>query len=117
MNFEPTNLPIENKYPKLVRDNIPNLIEARTGILPNTKIIADDTEFLKYLLKKVIEESSELEYSLEKGNMKEELADLFELITALLALKGWTMEDITVVQKAKREKNGGFDKRILMLNK
>lgn len=117
MNFEPSNMPFENEYPKLVRDNIPEIIKTKTGAFPDTKILSADEDYLKYILKKMIEESKELEHSLEKGNMKEELADIFELITSLLKLKGWTIEDIIDVQKEKRTRNGGFEKRILMLKK
>jgi predicted house-cleaning noncanonical NTP pyrophosphatase (MazG superfamily) len=117
MNFEPTNIPIENEYPKLVRDNIPNIIKNRTGAGSDTRILSDDREFLEYLLKKMVEESTELKHSLVQGNMQEELADVFELITTLLKLKNWSIEDIISVQEEKRNKNGGFNDRILMLKK
>lgn len=117
MNFKPTDLPIENEYPKLVRDNIPNIIKSKTGALPAMEILSDDNEFLKYLLKKMVEESTELRHSLEHGNMQEELADVCELTETLLRLKGWTREDVALIQKEKREKNGGFSERILMLKK
>ncbi len=45
------------------------------------------------------------------------MADVFEIITAMLEVKKLTIEDIIAVQKEKREKNGGFEKRILMLSK
>ncbi|HYV33626.1 MAG TPA: nucleoside triphosphate pyrophosphohydrolase [Candidatus Limnocylindria bacterium] len=115
MDFIPSNLPIENEYPKLVRDRIPELIE-KQGKTLQTRILEDD-EYLKYLLIKMIEESTELLHSLEKGNMQEELADVFEIIYAILKVKGWTIEQIIEVQKEKREKNGGFEKKILMLKR
>src|SRR3989338_1172239 len=115
MNFEPTNLAIENEYPKLVRDNIPAIIKRRTGMEPETKILDEDGEFLEYILKKVIEESTELKHSLKNGNMQEELADMFELLTTLLKFKGWTREEILSIQKEKVQKNGAFEKRILLL--
>jgi predicted house-cleaning noncanonical NTP pyrophosphatase (MazG superfamily) len=115
MDFKPTNLPIESEFPKLVRDNIPEIIKRKSGVDVPTKILESDEEYLKYLLKKIIEEATELQHSVEVGNMQEEFADLFELIQNVLKLKGWSMEDIAAVQKEKREKNGCFEKRILML--
>jgi predicted house-cleaning noncanonical NTP pyrophosphatase (MazG superfamily) len=117
MDFKPTNLPIESEYPKLVRDNIPAIIKAKEGIDVKARILEDDEEYLKYLLKKMVEEATELQHSEKVGNTREELADVLEIINSILKLKNWTMEDIAKVQKDKREKNGGFEKRILMLCK
>jgi len=115
MDFKPTNLPIESEYPKLVRDNIPAIIKAKEGVDVKTRILEKDEEYLKYLLKKIVEEATELQHSGKEGNTQEELGDVLEIISAILKLKGWSMEDIIKVQKEKREKNGGFKKRILML--
>lgn len=116
MEFKPTNLPIENEYPKLVRDNILEIIKNKTGIDPESKVLENDEEFLTYLLNKFVEEATELKHSVEHGNMQEELADVMELVQTLLKLKGWSMEDIEAVQNEKRTKNGGFEKRFLLLN-
>lgn len=117
MDFTPTNHPIENEYPKLVRDRIPEIIKSRTGIVPDQKILTDDQEYLDALLKKVVEESTELQHSGEHDNLEEELADVLELIDAILALKHKTLDEVRHIQKEKRTKNGGFEKRILMLRK
>ena len=77
----------------------------------------DDNEFLDYLLKKMVEESVELQNSVTIGNLEEELADVFEVIDAILKLKRKTKDDIAVIQKEKRKKRGGFEKRILMLGR
>jgi predicted house-cleaning noncanonical NTP pyrophosphatase (MazG superfamily) len=115
MDFTPSNLPIENEYPKLVRDRIPEILAAK-GLKAQTRVLTDD-EYIKYLLKKMVEESTELLSSLEKGNMEEELADVLELIDAIVKFKVWKMEDIITIQKEKRQKNGGFEKKILLLEK
>jgi predicted house-cleaning noncanonical NTP pyrophosphatase (MazG superfamily) len=108
---------MENEYPKLVRDRIPEIIKIRTGTEPEQRILNDNEEFLDYLLKKVVEEATELQHSGEQNNLEEELADLLELIDTILLLKKKTMEEVTAIQKEKREKRGGFGKRILMLKK
>lgn len=117
MEFTHTNNPVENEYPKLVRDRIPEIIKKSTGVEPEYKILDDDSAFLDALLKKIIEESVELRQSLENGNLEEELADIFEIIDAILALRHGSVNHIVAIQKEKHEKRGGFDKRILMLKK
>lgn len=99
----------------MVRDRIPEII-GKKGLIAKTRIL-DDDEFLRFLLKKMIEESAELQHSLNKGNMEEELADILELIGELIKLKGWKKENIVAIQKKKRKKNGGFKKKILLLEK
>ena len=116
MNFTPSDLLIENEYPKLVRDRIPEIVKAKTGKDIDQRIL-DDKEFLEYLLKKLIEEATELQYAEQKGNTVEELADIFEIIEELMKIKGLTMDQVGEVQAEKREKNGGFLKKILMLKK
>ena len=81
------------------------------------RVAKDDQEFLDYLLRKMVEEATELEHSGEHDNLKEELADITELIETILKLKGMTREDIAAIQAEKREKNGGFNDRIIMLSK
>ncbi len=117
MDFKPTNLPIESEYPKLVRDNIPQIIKDQNNQIVPTRVLTSDNEFLKYLLQKLIEEAHELRHSIKVGNTQEELADIFEIIYAILKLKGWSIEDIAVIQNEKRKKNSGFEKRILMLSR
>ena len=117
MDFKFTDQAFENEYPKLVRDNIPAIYKAHHGKGAKTETIKTDEEFLKFLLKKMVEEARELEYSIKAGNTQEELADIFEIIYAILDLKGWSLEDIIKVQKDKRAKNGGFEKRVILLEK
>ncbi len=117
MDFTSTNYPIENEYPKLVRDNIPDIIKLRTGEEPATRVLSDDAEYLEFLFKKVVEEATELQHSGEHNNLEEELADVLELVDAIMALKGLRREDIAKIQNEKRGKNGAFIKRILMLSK
>jgi predicted house-cleaning noncanonical NTP pyrophosphatase (MazG superfamily) len=44
MNFKhfETDLKIENEYPKLVRDNIPEIVEKLKGKRVKTRILEDD---------------------------------------------------------------------------
>jgi predicted house-cleaning noncanonical NTP pyrophosphatase (MazG superfamily) len=112
-----TNFNFENEYPKLVRDRIPEVIKAERNIDTQTEVLTDDEAYLRALLKKLVEESQELAHSATDANLQEELADVFEVIYAILSLKNWTVEDIVKIQKEKREQRGGFEKRLLMLKK
>ncbi len=117
MDFTFTDQEFENEYPKLVRDNIPAIYRERTGKEASIDTIKNDKEFFHYLLKKMVEEARELEYSKDRGNTQEELADILEIIDAILKLKGWIFEEIRELQNKKRSKNGGFEKRIILLKK
>ena len=48
------------------------------------------------------------------GISQEELADMVEIIDALAALEGKTLDDVIEVQKQKRLKRGGFQKKIYL---
>ncbi|MBE0573608.1 nucleoside triphosphate pyrophosphohydrolase [Candidatus Dojkabacteria bacterium] len=99
--------------PKLVRDNIPEIIYQNEGKEPVTRILEED-EYIWHLLAKLQEEVKEVVESESGEHRLEELADVMELIKAIAALDGVTLEQIEEIRKAKSLKNGGFDKRILL---
>lgn len=84
------------KYDKLVRDRIIEIIT--------------DEEYREKLKEKLIEEAKEF----CEAESIEEMADVFEVITAWLAHKGWMIEEVVKVQQEKRDKRGGFEKRIVL---
>lgn len=97
-------------YNKLVRDKIPKIIE-NSGRKCKIKIVNDD-EAIKLLIEKIKEEVEE--FSLNES--KEELADLFEILFALCDKKGWKFGEIEKIRIEKREKRGGFDKNIFLID-
>lgn len=115
-HFE-TNLEKENEYPKLVRDNIPEVVGKLTGKEVKTRILEDDNEYSKFLMKKVEEEARELAAAEGKEHVAEEVADVLELIDAILEFNNLDAETVRKIQKEKASKRGGFRKRILMLEK
>ena len=91
---------------KLVRDKIPEIIMA-DGKKPITTIL-DNDEYLCELDKKLNEEISE--YQADKSI--EELADVLEVMFAICCARGHSVEELMEVRNIKREKRGGFEKKI-----
>ena len=96
-------------YNKLVRDRIPEIIEA-SGECCKTRILSDEA-YLKMLDAKLDEELAEY----HKDQTIEELADLLEVIRAATTASGYTLEELEAVRAEKAEKRGGFEKKILLI--
>ena len=95
-------------YNKLVRDNIEEIM-LNKGLKPVTKIL-DDKEYLTELNKKLLEEVQEY---LESEEV-EELADIEEVILAILKTKNVTRENLEEIRKDKSSKRGAFDKKLFL---
>ena len=96
------------KYNKLVRDKIPEIIKQK-GDTPITHI-ASEEEYWQKLKEKLLEEVNEFK---NKSN-EEELADIFEVIAAIIEYKKFNKEEILKLQKDKAEKRGKFKERIIL---
>lgn len=97
------------KYSKLVRDHIPEIIEA-SGKSCVTEILSDE-DYLRMIDAKLDEELAEY----HKDQNVEELADLIEVIYAAAIARGYTIEQLENVRAEKAEKRGSFQKKILLL--
>ena len=95
-------------YNKLVRDKIPQIIE-NTGNKCVCEILADE-QYVKMLNEKLQEELNEY---LESGSV-EELADMGEVMHAILAYKNVSIEEFQKIRLDKLEARGGFKDRILL---
>ena len=100
------------EYNKLVRDRIPEFLTGKR--ISFETHIADDDEFHLKLNEKLTEESHEFQETKTEEEAKEEMADIFEVIDTILALRGWTREDIQRIQGKKHEDRGGFTQRIIL---
>ena len=94
------------EYNKLIRDKIPEIIEA-AGKQCIVEVMNDE-EYLEALDTKLNEELAE--YQADKS--LEELADLLEVMYAVVRARGYTTEELERVRKQKAEKRGGFEKRL-----
>lgn len=95
-------------YNKLVRDKIPEIIQA-SGKTCETEILSDE-EYLQMLDKKLDEELAEYH---QEQNI-EELADLLEVLYASAKARGYSIEQLEQVRIEKQKARGGFDKKILL---
>lgn len=96
------------KYNKLVRDKIPQIIENKGGKAVVEKL--GDEEYKKLLDAKLQEE---LEEYIQSGN-EHELADIVEVIYALLDYKGISIEEFERIRLDKQSERGAFKERILL---
>lgn len=101
------------KFEKLVRDNIiPQMKQNNQRPVGVRKL--GKKEFIHELLRKMAEETSELFSTKNNDELKEELSDVLEIIKYLKKELNLTTGEINAVQKKKRKKNGGFDKRLYL---
>ena len=95
-------------YRKLIRDKIPEIIE-RSGKICRTEIL-DDADYLKLLDEKLTEELSEY----QESKSLEELADLLEVMEAVVTARGYSWEQLQTVKAEKKAARGGFAEKLLL---
>lgn len=95
-------------YNKLVRDLIPEVIE-RAGKTAVTEIL-DDEQYRIGLDLKLTEEIEEY----QKSKEVEELADILEVIYAIVETKDMTFQELELLRKEKADKRGAFRDKIFL---
>ena len=98
---------------KLVRDKIPQIILQKENKCPKTRILKA-REYKRELYKKLQEEVSEV-LAASKYKISEEVADVEEVIDAILALHSISRKKVIELQAQKRKDRGGFKKRIYLI--
>lgn len=96
------------KYSKLVRDRIPEIIES-SGKSCICEVLTDE-HYIEMLDAKLNEELGEY----QESKSMEELADLLEVVRAVALARGSSFEEIEAIRKAKAEKRGAFEKKLLL---
>lgn len=95
-------------YNKLIRDKIPEIIESEGK---DYKIeTLDEEEYIDSLNAKLQEELDEY---LESGDAKE-LADLLEVIYAIMDYKGISREEMESIRMKKKKERGGFEDKLFL---
>ncbi|PJF31665.1 MAG: nucleotide pyrophosphohydrolase [Phototrophicales bacterium] len=100
-------------YNKLIRDKILEMI-AREGKTYEVETL-NDTDYKQALRNKVVEEAQEVSAASD-DDLITEIADLYEVIDALIAIYGLSKSDIIQKQHERREIRGGFDKRLKLIS-
>ncbi len=99
-------------YNKLVRDNIPNIINSKNKI-PVYYTLNED-QYWEALINKDMEELEEVKKALSKEEIKEELADKLEVLIAMAKHNGFSLEEIIVTANSKRKERGSFNNKIFL---
>lgn len=107
--------PVEDKkeFNKLVRDKIPEKIQAGGEAVKKVQLSGE--VLLQALRKKLLEEAIEVLDATDHDSILDEIADVTEVINAILSILGAPSEEVLERQQRKREKAGGFEKGYILL--
>lgn len=100
---------MKKTYYKLIRDRIPEIIEAQGQTCVVKKL--SDEDYLTMVDAKLDEELAEY----HKDQNLEELADLMEVVYAAAAARGFTAEQLERLRAEKAEKRGAFREKLILL--
>lgn len=84
------------------------------GVIIKYEILSD-YDYLKALKEKVVEEATEVFLAKDNEELAKEIADIYEVIEHLIDASNISTETILRIKEEKKEKLGGFNKRIRTL--
>lgn len=97
------------KYNKIVRDKIPEIIR-KDGSTCEVSFTGNDRA-VEYLVDKIIEEAKEFK---ESEYNKKELADIFEVLDAIMNKLNIKSSQITQIRRKKAKERGVFSNNIIL---
>jgi predicted house-cleaning noncanonical NTP pyrophosphatase (MazG superfamily) len=103
---------MKRSYNKLVRDRIPEIIQA-AGREYAVELMEEE-DFRQALRAKLVEEAQEVAAA-TNADLVMELADLYEVMDALMAVYEIDRETVLKEQKRRQLERGGFSRRIRLL--
>lgn len=103
---------MRKEYNKLVRDRIPEIIRKNGRECEFVKM--SEAEYRQAVLDKLIEEAQEVAAAAPQ-ELVTELADLYEVIDAIMTAYGIERSNVLAQQQQRRTERGGFNKRIRLL--
>ena len=96
-------------YDKLIRDHIPAII-AESGRQCRIETM-DEEQYRQALRAKLVEEALEVQAA-SPGQLPTELADVLEVLDALLAAYNLDLATVQTLQHSRRQERGGFTRRL-----
>lgn len=97
------------KYNKIVRDKIPEIIK-QSGSTCEVSFVDDQTA-LSYLVDKISEEAKEFK---DSNYSKEELADLYEVMAAIMSKLHIRDAQLQQLRRKKNKSRGTFENNIIL---
>jgi len=99
---------------KLVRDKTVERYESENGSL-SYRILTENADFERELYKKLLEEAKEVITAKDSDELISELADIYDVLSAIATHKQISTESIEKARKERLELRGGFSKKIYSL--
>ena len=99
-------------YNKLIRDKIPEIIK-KDNAIPKISILNDE-QFAMSLKEKLVEEAKELLEAKTSEEILSELSDVLELVESIATNNELTIAEVEKQKLAKKEKRGGFEKKLFL---
>lgn len=103
---------MRKNYDKLIRDRVPEIMDAQS-VTYEVRVMTD-AEYQAALREKIVEEASEVAEA-SPAELTKELADLQEVMDALMVAVGITSEEVRAMQVERRDERGGFSERLKLL--
>ncbi len=104
---------MRKEYHKLVRDMIPEIIRHQGQICEATTMTEE--EYRQALREKLVEEVREATQTTTLQDLITELADIQEVLDAILVIYALSRETIQKEQMHRRRERGGFEQRLCLL--